>query len=167
MRVRKATICYFLRPFHHTIHKQKVSQTYSECDSCTIRRFKSFSLYLRSSKGDPPAPSVATRVQAPRFRRRLLLAAKASRRPGCRKIREMGTPAESCELRERNAGKPQSRRRRRRDAWKRWRARARSSSLCRWLVKERRLNGIFSTGTLLLLLLLGAFNGRALKFRNC
>lgn len=41
----------------------------------------------------PSAASAATRVQASRVRRRLLLAAKASRRSGCRKIRKMGTPA--------------------------------------------------------------------------
>lgn len=41
---------------------------------------------------DASATSAATRVDASRFGQRLLLAAKASRRPGCRKIREMGTP---------------------------------------------------------------------------
>lgn len=61
--------------------------------ACRRGSGSSSSSLLGSDKGDPPTPSAATRVQASRIRRRLLLTAKASRRPGCRKIREMGTPA--------------------------------------------------------------------------
>lgn len=47
---------------------------------------------------DPRAASAATRVQASRIPWRLLLAAKASRRLGCRKLREMETLAKLASL---------------------------------------------------------------------
>lgn len=46
----------------------------------------------RRSRRDAFAVGAATRGDAFWLGQRLLLAAKASRRPGCRKLREMGTP---------------------------------------------------------------------------